>query len=60
MMTTTIELKKLVPAEGMTLYNGEVLSKEVYLGVNDTPENWREIPDAEAEEIAKAQEVDTV
>ena len=45
------ELRRIVPADGMTLYNGEVLSKEVYLGVNDHPENWREITDAEAEEI---------
>ena len=39
-----IELKA---SEGMTLSNGEVYSKHVYLGVNDSQENWHEIPDSE-------------
>ncbi len=47
-----MELRRLVPSEGHTLYNGEILTKEVYLGCNDSPENWREIPDEEAEAIA--------
>lgn len=51
MTETRIELRKITAAEGMTLYNGEVLSKELYLGVNDAPENWWEIPDEEAEAI---------
>ncbi len=50
MITSTIELVKLTAAEGMTLTNGEVFGKEVYLGKNDTAENWYEITDAEAEE----------
>lgn len=37
----------ITPDEGMTLTNGEVYSKRVYLGVNDRPENWWEIPDSE-------------
>lgn len=53
MNTTKIELIKLTASEGMTLTNGEVYGKEVYLGVNDTPENWNEIPEEEvpAEEV---------
>lgn len=51
MITSTIELVKLTAAEGMTLTNGEVFGKEVYLGKNDTAENWYEITDAEAEEL---------
>ena len=51
MTETRIELRKITAAEGMTLYNGEVLSKEIYLGVNDSPDNWREIPDSEADTI---------
>ena len=51
MQITTIELRKLTASEGMTLTNGETLSKEVYLGKNDTPDNWYEITDAEAEKI---------
>ena len=31
----------------MTLPNGEVYSKSVYLGINDSTDNWHEIPDSE-------------
>ena len=48
MIQETIELRKLIAAEGMTLYNGESFGKEVYLGKNDSPDNWQEITDAEA------------
>jgi len=48
MKQETIELRKLTAAEGMTLYNGSAFGKEVYLGQNDSPENWQEITDAEA------------
>ena len=51
MEKSTIKLIKLTASEGMTLTNGQAFGKEIYLGVNDTPENWREITDAEAEEI---------
>ena len=51
MKMTTIELRKLTASNGMTLTNGETLSKEVYLGKNDTPDNWHEITDEEAEKI---------
>lgn len=54
MKITTIELRKLSASKGMTLTNGETYSKEVYLGVNDSPENWHEITDSEAEEKLKA------
>lgn len=51
MIETKIELRKLTAAEGMTLTNGEAFSKEIYLGVNDSADNWHEITDAEAERI---------
>lgn len=54
MTETTIELKKLTAAEGMTLTNGEAFGKEIYLGKNDSADNWHEITDAEAEEMQKA------
>ena len=38
----------LVAEKGMTLYNGTVLGKEVYLGSGDSAENWKQIPEAEA------------
>ena len=47
MEKSTIELIKLTASEGMTLTNGETYGKEVYLGCNDSAENWREIPEAE-------------
>lgn len=52
----TIELRKLTADEGMTLYDGETLGKEIYLGTLDSPENWREITDEEAEAIRAEQE----
>ena len=52
----TIELRKLTASDGMVLTNNEAYGKEIYLGVNDKPENWHEITDAEYEEIIKAQE----
>ena len=48
MIQSTIELIKLTAAEGMTLTNGEAFGKEIYLGCNDSADNWREIPDEEA------------
>lgn len=56
MMRSTVELIKLTAAEGMTLTNGEAYGKEIYLGCNDSPDNWREIPDSEAEAMQAAEE----
>ena len=49
MELTTIELIKLSASEGMMLTNGEAYGAEIYLGVNDKPENWREITQDEYE-----------
>ena len=45
-----IQITVLEPDDGMTLTNGEIYSKQVYLGVCDSPENWHEIPDGEVPE----------
>lgn len=45
MKSETIEIIKLEPEEGKTLTNGTLYSKEVYLGINDSIENWSEIDD---------------
>ena len=50
-ITENITLTKLTASEGMTLTNGEVLTKELYLGKGDSVENWNEITDEEAEKI---------
>lgn len=39
--------------EGYTLTNGEAFGKVVYLGINDSEDNWHEITDEEAEELRK-------
>lgn len=56
MEKTMIELIKLTASEGMTLTNGEAYGKEIYLGINDSESNWREITDAEYEKIQKMNE----
>ena len=56
MKVTTIELRKLTASDGMVLTNGEVYGKEIYLGVNDSAENWHEITDAEYEKILAEKE----
>ena len=55
MEMTTIELRKITSSEGMVLTNGEIYSKEVYLGCNDSPDNWYEITEEEYNEIQEAE-----
>ena len=45
MKNSEVTIRVIEPEEGYTLTNGETYSKKVYLGINDDPENWREIPD---------------
>ena len=47
MKLETIEIRKLTATEGMVLTNGEVYSKEIYLGCNDSADNWHEITEEE-------------
>ena len=56
MTTSTIELRVLTASDGMTLTNGEVYSKQVYLGINDSPDNWWEIPDEEVQQEQENEE----
>lgn len=59
MKTETIEIRKLIASDGMTLTNGEAYGREVYLGKEDSPENWHEIPDEEAERLQREKEEET-
>ena len=44
----TVVINKITADEGFWLTNGQgVYSKEVYLGKNDSPLNWYEIPDSQ-------------
>ena len=56
MKISTIEIRKLTATEGMFLTNGETYSKEVFLGCNDSPDNWHEITEEEYNEIQTALE----
>lgn len=56
MTTTETKLIKLTPSEGMWLNKGDIVGDCVYLGINDSPDNWREITDEEATQIRKANE----
>lgn len=51
------------PSEGYTLTQSKdvevrdrILSKKIFLAVNDSPDNWKEITDAEAEAIKAEQD----
>ena len=46
----SISIITLQPSEGYALTNGETYSLMVYLGANDSPENWWEIPIEEVPE----------
>ena len=56
MIVSTVQLRKLVADDGMTLTDGDSYGKTIYLGVNDSPENWHEITDAEADAAQAAAE----
>ena len=56
MTETTITLRKLTATEEHVLTNGDVYGKEIYLGINESLENWHEITDADYAEILAAEE----
>ena len=57
--TKTVELRILTASKGMVLTDGEVYSSvggQVYLGVNDSPDNWHEITEEEYNTIKEVEE----
>lgn len=59
MEITTIEIRKITASEGMVLTNGEAYSSvggDVYLGKNDSVDNWYEITEEEYNAIMVEQE----
>lgn len=40
---------KLIASDGMILTNGEAYGRVVFLAINDSPDNWHEITEAEYE-----------
>ena len=46
-----IEKQTILKAdEGFYLTNGDTFAKVVYLGKNDSPDNWHEVTEAEKEQ----------
>lgn len=60
MIKENITLIKLKASEGMMLTNGDVYGKEIFLGKGDSPDNWYEITDAEAEKIQEEREKESL
>ena len=63
MIKEEIKVIVLIPREGFKLTQAKdvpleqrVFSDKVFLAVNDSPDNWMEIADEEAQEIIKQQE----
>ncbi|MBQ9076254.1 MAG: hypothetical protein IJY31_00200 [Muribaculaceae bacterium] len=63
MIQEEIKVRVLKPSEGHMLTQAadvaiedRVISDKVFLAVNDVPENWKEITDAEADAIRAGQE----
>jgi hypothetical protein len=57
MIVTDISLRKLSPSEGMKLTNGtDYPDGDIYLGINDSPDNWYEITNEEYEAILAEKE----
>ena len=63
MIHSNYTVRIIEPSEGHTLtqkndvdIQSRVLSKKIYLAVNDSPDNYKEITDAEADEIRSEME----
>lgn len=46
-----VEGNVLTAEEGKVLTNGSTYSKQVWLGINDSVNNWWEVDEADAEEV---------
>lgn len=53
-------MTQIIAADGMVLTNGHAYSKAPYLGVNDSPDNWHEITDAEYAAIQESMEEEPI
>lgn len=63
MIQSNYTVRVIEPSEGYTLTQSaevdiecRVLSKKIFLAVNDSLDNWKEITDAEADEVRLQQE----
>jgi hypothetical protein len=51
----TIQDNILTAEEGKVLTNGSTYSKQVWLGINDSVDNWHEVDESEAEELTDSE-----
>jgi hypothetical protein len=51
----TIQDNILTADEGKWLTNGQTYSQQVWLGINDSPSNWHEVDESEAEELTDSE-----
>lgn len=51
----TVIINKIIADEGMILTDGNSYGRVVYLGKEDSAENWHEITEAEYEKIKEEQ-----
>lgn len=51
MTRTNYQLVKLTASPGHKLVNGDTIAASVYLSINSTPDDWKEITDGEAETL---------
>lgn len=56
MKSEQITIIKLTASDGKSLTNGEIYAKELYLGCNDSPDNWTEIDNSEIPEETEVTE----
>lgn len=60
---STIEIQTITAADGMVLTNGKAFTEvggTVYLGCNDSPENWYEITAEEAAALQPEEEIEEI
>ena len=57
MKSEQITIIKLTASDGKSLTNGEIYAKELYLGCNDSPDNWTEVDDGEIPEETETEEI---
>jgi hypothetical protein len=57
MKKETITRIKLTASEGHILTNGAAYGKVIYLGVNDSPDNWHEITEEEYQKTLEDNEI---
>ena len=55
-----IDNNVLTADEGKVLTNGSTYSKQVWLGVNDSPANWQEVDEEEGEEVSDTEALEII